>query len=171
MTLGSSTLPTRRTERRGRCFEIPWQRTTRDLNNAITVSSALRTSAEELLGLAPPVSCNASSSPPRRDLVVVNGFLPSSDHRNRKPGQALGNARQVALKVALDRLVFTPPYLAVTLFALRMLQGWGLDRSARETRALYRGLLITNWKASVDREYFFVHGCSATMFDEERNQI
>lgn len=74
------------------------------------------------------------------------GALERIAARCRKPGRRPGNAREVALKVALDRLLLTPPYLAVTLVVLRLLQGQGLRRSARETRALYRGVLITNWK-------------------------
>lgn len=42
----------------------------------------------------------------------------------------------------------TPPYLAITLASLRLLQGLGAKRSIGETSALYRGVLFTNWKAS-----------------------
>ncbi|CAN0534005.1 unnamed protein product, partial [Scytosiphon promiscuus] len=46
----------------------------------------------------------------------------------------------------MDRLVLTPPYLAITLACLRLLQGLGVERSMRETKGLYFGALITNWK-------------------------
>ena len=47
----------------------------------------------------------------------------------------------------MDRFVATPPYLLMTLLALRLMQGLGIDRSVRETRQLYLGALIKNYKA------------------------
>lgn len=46
----------------------------------------------------------------------------------------------------MDRFVLTPPYLAVTLVSLNLLQGFGVERSIRDAQAMYVGALITNWK-------------------------
>ncbi len=75
--------------------------------------------------------------------------------RRRKDGEPAGSARDIAFKVALDRFLLTPPYLALTLASLRLLQGLGVKRSLSETSALYWRALLTNWKvrragASVD---------------------
>lgn len=68
--------------------------------------------------------------------------------RRRKAGEPPGGAGDITFKVAVDRFLLTPPYLAITLASLRLLQGLGAKRSFRETSALYRGVLFTNWKAS-----------------------
>ncbi|CAM9812547.1 unnamed protein product [Pylaiella littoralis] len=74
------------------------------------------------------------------------GALEKAAARRRKEGEPAGNAGDVAFKVALDRLLLTPIYLAITLVSLRLLQGFSGKRTIRETRALYRGALLTNWK-------------------------
>eukprot|EP00903_Cladosiphon_okamuranus_P016163 g14916.t1 len=74
------------------------------------------------------------------------GALERAAARRRKPGDLPGGTRDIAFKVALDRFLLTPPYLAITLASLRLLQGLGVKRSLGETRALYRGVLFTNWK-------------------------
>lgn len=66
--------------------------------------------------------------------------------RRRKDGEPPGGAGDIAFKIVLDRLLLTPPYLAITLVSLRLLQGFDGKRTIRETRALYRGALLTNWK-------------------------
>ena len=66
--------------------------------------------------------------------------------RRRKAGEPAGGAGDIAFKVTVDRLLLTPPYLAITLASLRLLQGLGVQRSLGETRALYRRALLTNWK-------------------------
>eukprot|EP00752_Nemacystus_decipiens_P014616 g13015.t1 len=74
------------------------------------------------------------------------GALERAAARRRKPGDPPGGAGDIAFKIALDRFLLTPPYLAITLASLRLLQGLGVKRSLREMRALYRGVLFTNWK-------------------------
>ncbi|CAM9907311.1 unnamed protein product, partial [Scytosiphon promiscuus] len=74
------------------------------------------------------------------------GALERASARLRKAGEPPGGAGDIAFKLALDRFVITPPYLAFTLVSLRLLQGLGASRSIRETRALYRGVLLMNWK-------------------------
>ncbi|CAN0226301.1 unnamed protein product, partial [Hapterophycus canaliculatus] len=64
----------------------------------------------------------------------------------RKAGNPPGGAGDIAFKLALDRFLITPPYLVFTLVSLRLLQGLGVSRSIRETKALYRGVLLMNWK-------------------------
>lgn len=88
---------------------------------------------------------------PSRPLYVLSLDAPSRESsamisRQRRPGETPGNAKEVMLKVACDRLLLTPPFLAFTLFALRVLQGFGAARSAKEAAAIFRGALLTNWK-------------------------
>ncbi|CAN0361461.1 unnamed protein product [Ascophyllum nodosum] len=86
--------------------------------------------------------------------LVLNGpvfhwwynMLERASERLRKPGEAAGGTRDIAFKLAMDRFVATPPYLLMTLLALRLMQGLGIDRSVRETRQLYLGALIKNYK-------------------------
>ncbi|CAM9438249.1 unnamed protein product [Ectocarpus fasciculatus] len=76
------------------------------------------------------------------------GALERAAARRRKAGEPPGGVGDITFKVAADRFLLTPPYLAITLASLRLLQGLGAERSIRETSALYRGVLFTNWKAS-----------------------
>ncbi|CAM9468190.1 unnamed protein product [Ectocarpus sp. 4 AP-2014] len=74
------------------------------------------------------------------------GALERAAARRRKVGEPPGGASDITFKVAVDRFLMTPPYLAATLASLRLLQGLGAKRSIGETSALYRGVLFTNWK-------------------------
>lgn len=101
---------------------------------------------------AAPSKISVSSLPYRHLLKL--GVPPHSLYipflfRRRKPGDPPGGTGDVAFKVALDRFLLTPPYLAITLASLRLLQGLGAKRSLGETRALYKGVLFTNWKVGV----------------------
>lgn len=46
----------------------------------------------------------------------------------------------------LDRLVYTPPFLALTLVTLRLLESGRLGRSVNEAKRIYLGTLLTNYK-------------------------
>jgi hypothetical protein len=52
----------------------------------------------------------------------------------------------VAVKLLLDRLVYTPPFLALTLVTLRLLESGRLGRSVNEAKRIYLGTLLTNYK-------------------------
>ncbi|CAN0446354.1 unnamed protein product, partial [Ectocarpus sp. 12 AP-2014] len=70
------------------------------------------------------------------------GALERAAARRRKAGELPGGAGDITFKVAVDRFLMTPPYLAITLASLRLLQGLGAKRSIGETSALYRGVLF-----------------------------
>jgi len=49
----------------------------------------------------------------------------------------------------MDRLLLTPPFLLVTLFALRAMAEGDVPGAVRASKAAYRNALITNWKVGV----------------------
>lgn len=110
--------------------------------------------SSSLTGTSPPQSPLPRKLCTRQACYVIGKYFqlqPASPalrvfFRRRKEGEPAGNAGDVAFKVALDRLLLTPIYLAITLVSLRLLQGFSGKRTIRETRALYRGALLTNWK-------------------------
>lgn len=55
----------------------------------------------------------------------------------------------MAVRLLLDRLVYTPPFLVLTLVTLRLLESGRLRQSVLETRKIYFGALITNYKVGV----------------------
>ncbi|CAM9439390.1 unnamed protein product [Phaeothamnion confervicola] len=57
-----------------------------------------------------------------------------------------GGRHVVAFKVALDRLLMTPPFLVATLVSLQWLQTFQLRLSLRHARTVYWGALVLNWK-------------------------
>lgn len=90
--------------------------------------------------------------------------------RRRKPGDPPGGTGDIAFKVALDRFVLTPPYLAITLATLRLLQGLGVKRSLGETRALYKGVLFTNWKVGLSAAHCSLLECMRARRVERKMQ-
>lgn len=62
--------------------------------------------------------------------------------RSAPSGTALG----IFWRVALDRLLATPPFLAATLFGLHFLQHFKPSQAVGNMRNLYWGALLMNWK-------------------------
>ncbi|KAG5191441.1 hypothetical protein JKP88DRAFT_352362 [Tribonema minus] len=84
--------------------------------------------------------------------LVVNGpvfhFWYGTLEKIARKWSKLSGGRQVILfKILLDRLLLTPPYLALTLVGLRWLQDCRLGAAVQASRGIYKQALLTNWKA------------------------
>lgn len=85
----------------------------------------------------PPLASPISRRPPPSPLHPIS-FPP--------PLSLPLRCRSVAVKLLLDRLVYTPPFLALTLVTLRLLESGRLGRSVNEAKRIYLGTLLTNYK-------------------------
>jgi hypothetical protein len=59
---------------------------------------------------------------------------------------SLKHNRNVLAKVAMDRFLMTPPYLALTLFGLRVLETGRPRASLEGARRVYGGALVKNYQ-------------------------
>ena len=62
------------------------------------------------------------------------------------PGPRFSCNRNIAAKLLMDRFVITPPFLALTLFALRFLENGRFREALNGTRQAYLPALKANYK-------------------------
>lgn len=75
--------------------------------------------------------------------VCMHSYIHTQSQSHPNAHNKLSN---VAAKVFLDKAVFTPPFLAVTLFLLRLLESGRPKASLAGARAVYLPSLKTNLK-------------------------
>ena len=73
--------------------------------------------------------------------------MPPSVHpHTHKHTHTHTGAKNITAKVILDKLFFTPPFLAVTLFTLRLLESGKAGAAWAGTKSVYVPTLKTNLK-------------------------
>ncbi|KAF1330846.1 Rni-like protein, partial [Globisporangium splendens] len=75
-------------------------------------------------------------------------------HSNSLPNSPLQTPNQ---KLILDRLVYTPPFTALTIFSLGLMRGSSVEASKENLRRVYLGALLMNWRVWTVTQWLSFH--------------